>query len=73
MRQAVALGLAGVGIIAGMFAAAGGGEGSWPVVRSNSHITDIPKLDDFVQVGTVYEETADHILRWTNDPQWRLT
>lgn len=74
MRLAGAVGLGGAGVVTAILVAfAANGQGSWPVVRSNSQITDIPKLGDFVQVGTVYEETAEHILRWTKDPKWRLT
>ena len=45
---------------------------SWPLTESNSKITDVPTLQDFVPLGVEFVETPEHELKW-NDPAWRLS
>ncbi len=47
--------------------------GQWPLTESNSWITDVPTVEDFVPLGTVLAETTGHVLMFDReDPQWRL-
>jgi len=45
---------------------------SWPLTGSNSNITDIPTLQDFVPLGIEFSQTTEHELKW-NGPAWRLS
>ena len=45
----------------------------WPIVKSNSWIRDPVTVQDFVPLGVTFIETEDHILRYTDDPRWKLT
>ncbi|RLI91101.1 MAG: hypothetical protein DRO95_04990 [Candidatus Altiarchaeales archaeon] len=45
---------------------------NWPLTGSNSHITDVPTLQDFVPLGVEFVETPEHELEW-NGPAWRLS
>jgi len=44
----------------------------WPLTSSNSNITDIPTLKDFVPLGIEFIKTQDNELKW-NGLKWRLS
>ena len=44
----------------------------WPVTSSNSNITDIPSVKDFVPLGIEFIKTEDNELKW-NGLKWRLS
>ena len=45
----------------------------WELTESNSWITDIPTVYDFMPLGVTCIETADHqIIYPPDDPKWRL-
>jgi len=48
------------------------GSDKWPLTSSNSGITDVPTLHDFVPLGTEFIKTQDGELKW-NGLKWRLS
>ena len=44
----------------------------WPLTTSNSWITDVPTVFDFVPLGVEFIETTGSQLLW-NGPKWRLS
>ena len=44
----------------------------WPLTSSNSNITDVPTIQDFVPLGIEFIKTENNELKW-NGLKWRLS